>query len=518
MQKQAETSQAQAVLEKSMHGIKWTIPLSILSVPISLGTTVLLAWLSPKDPRALGAYGILQVAAQFVISFFLFGGGGSSFVNFLPRLKGGDRTRFLFSYAALAYVFGTVVYIFLLFFPPALRLFHNVAPANQVYRYLLIFFPIVIAANLMSGVLQAEMRLKGSALALNTWAQATLVLTVIAYVFMRDQFRAHQVEFVGVIVLGGHVAALVVSGVLVARRRADFPRPEVFRFLFPSGFWKFSATLQLGTMVYFLFENAPQLYITGALGLKENGYFRAALPLAQYVRWLAMIQCQVLYATYCNLAAIPDWRAMRKTYETYITFNSYVSSLAGLVIMGAAPYLLRALGKSFSDQSTFLLILLGIGMLGYPINAGAQMLMNADRRVALNLATNTAGTVVQFLLVFLLLPKMGAGAAALGFSAAFIGVAGASAAIVRKLYGVGVPVVPTLLCVGTEVVIVATRFLLSGHGLLVLVPPFVASLGVLWLAWKRRILELRKPENWGVWTTSPEAGIEEPPALGPATG
>ena len=75
--------------------IRWTLWLSLLALPFSYGTNILLARLGPE---ALGTFGVLNTYIGIVFVFFFLGGCAVPF-RFLPALTPDKRSSFLASYS-----------------------------------------------------------------------------------------------------------------------------------------------------------------------------------------------------------------------------------------------------------------------------------------------------------------------------------------------------------------------------------------------------------------------------------
>ena len=87
------------LIRSSVSGVRWTLILSAVAIPLSYATNVILGRISP---RALGAYGLLIVFSAIITTFFLFG-GSQVVVRFLPELRSEKKGAFIFSYSGLVF-------------------------------------------------------------------------------------------------------------------------------------------------------------------------------------------------------------------------------------------------------------------------------------------------------------------------------------------------------------------------------------------------------------------------------
>ena len=75
-------------------GMRWTVWLSVVAVPFSYGTMVILARTSPE---AIGTYGLLGVYIGLSLGIFYLGGDAVA-IKFIPELEYENRLSFLVSY------------------------------------------------------------------------------------------------------------------------------------------------------------------------------------------------------------------------------------------------------------------------------------------------------------------------------------------------------------------------------------------------------------------------------------
>ena len=80
-----------------MAGMRWTFWLSVLAVPFSYGTSILLA---RAGPEVIGTYGLLMVYIGAVANLLYFG-GDPVVIKFVPELPRDKRASFLASYLVI---------------------------------------------------------------------------------------------------------------------------------------------------------------------------------------------------------------------------------------------------------------------------------------------------------------------------------------------------------------------------------------------------------------------------------
>jgi O-antigen/teichoic acid export membrane protein len=93
-----------------LSGMRWTVWLSALAVPFSVGSNLVLARVGPE---MLGVYGVLSVYVGLIASFLYFG-GDTVVIRFIPDCREGERASFLVSYLGviLAVLSGCLVVVY----------------------------------------------------------------------------------------------------------------------------------------------------------------------------------------------------------------------------------------------------------------------------------------------------------------------------------------------------------------------------------------------------------------------
>src|SRR5258708_5876811 len=104
--------------DRVLSGMRWSVWLSAIAVPFGAAINLLLARVGPET---IGVYGLLSVYVGLITAFVYFG-GDTVIIHFIPECKREDRSSFLVSYFLVVFVVLIGWLVFIHFFPTSLRL------------------------------------------------------------------------------------------------------------------------------------------------------------------------------------------------------------------------------------------------------------------------------------------------------------------------------------------------------------------------------------------------------------
>ncbi len=339
------------ILERALSGIRWSIVLSLLAMPLSYLTNVLLGQISPE---ALGAYGSIALFVSLVDSFFLLG-GRQTLIRFLPELPSEKQLPFLL--ANLVLIAGTsLVCGTLLFLNPALvsgGLGEEFSPGLGVVLVLLVL--CVILFNVCLGLLQARMEIRWTALAERMIVVVNFGGAVVLFLFSRaDAFKFFLPILAGIFLTSYATPVVASVGHL---KRALPPWPRSPRLYLPRGYASFVLWAEVGVASYFIQDRLDQVLVLAHFNLAQLGLYRASLVTAQLVRWLPLALSPTLLPTFVNLLAIGDHTALGRAYERLMRYGTLATSLIALTLILFAGSVLSLFGRDYASGSLTLVIL-----------------------------------------------------------------------------------------------------------------------------------------------------------------
>jgi O-antigen/teichoic acid export membrane protein len=401
---QAMVPGAQELINQSIRSTPWMMLAMLIGVPAGLLTQVLIG--RSLGSAGLGIYSLVLLAISTIQTFLLFG-GSNVIVNFIPRATARQKTAFLRAYLDIAVGFAGVFLIVLMIFPMLLR---AIVPGWNGDAHLLLLFlgiglPIVIGQTLVLAILQGEMELAAAARTQYGVQMLGCILAILMSVFVVPHHWFASWQIIPLIVLGAYLGALVggcAALVRVMRHRWRWsPRRQL-----PDGFWKFTTTFHMHSIVTFFFANCDQLIIVWRItDVGQVGIFRAALVVATYLFWMPNLLTGAMYPLFTNLHARHISTALVAAYQRYSVITALIVAGGALLIGLVAPVIIPIFGHDFSSMSVELL---QIFALMYALVASAAYvptaaLITAHEDIWINLLMNllALGLRLAFIVVFL---------------------------------------------------------------------------------------------------------------------
>lgn len=438
-----------ALVEKSIRGTQWIMLAILIGVPLGFLTTVVMYRLSPS---ALGLYRLMLLLVTTVQTFFLFG-GANVIVNFIPRARPKDKLAFIATYLSITLGFAVIFFAVVLLRPDLLRFLLLGNPVDaRVYLFLLGFIPLVIAQTLTIAILQGEMEL-GAAARTQYGVQTAgfAIALVVVYGIVRHHLLPDTIG-AALIVPGAYLLSLLTGSlalVRVIRRRwvGQGAGAHQYRLHLPPGFWRFTTTFHIHTIVTFFFNNIDQIFILyyfgGQAGIAQNGEYGAALVIATYALWAPNLFTGAMYPFFTNLVARGDLATLRGAYQRYCAITSVVVATMGLLFGLFAPQIVLIYGVKGGHAAPLALIEIFAFMyvaLASAAYVPTAALITAHEAVWINLSMNALALAVRLVLYSTLVGPDGLAGIAIA-NAISLGVLWYGTLLICVLrYHVGVPI------------------------------------------------------------------------------
>jgi|GEM_PF-3103785 len=408
-------AQTQRLIDQSIKGTQWIMVAIVIGVPLGLLTNILIARID-SNKTDFGIYSLLYtVLVSMVQTFFLFG-GANVIVNFIPRASPSEKSAFMLSYIGIAAIFSAIFFGVMFAFPQLLRFLiisdHGVN-LPTIYGFLLLFIPLVIAQTLTIAVLQGEMELAAAARTQYGVQVMSFILAVLAVFVIIPRHILPGQTAVALVVIGAYLISFV-NGFLTLQRVLRHRWQWSLRWYLPRGFWRFTGTFHIHTIVTFFFTNIDQLFIlyyfsaTPLAGTANIAEYRAAVVVATYALWAPNLFTGAMYPFFTNLVAQGKFDTLKGAYQRYSAITGVVVAAIGLVVGLFAQQVLSLFGKNYADA----LPLMIVASLMYVVVASSAYvptaaLITAHEDIWINLTMNFVSFLVRFGLYFPLVSNYG---------------------------------------------------------------------------------------------------------------
>lgn len=396
-------------------GMRWTVWLSVLAIPFSYGSSVLLARTSPET---IGTYGLLTVYIGLVSSVLYLGGDAVAF-KFLPELDPSRRSSFVFSYFFVICASLVPYLVLAVLFPRTLHYLFGRGADEGFLLLVLCLAPLPILFSLVRAVMKADLDFKRPQLLARMVTIGSFIAYAMLFLFERHWLASHPVEIIWSIYLA--LTTLGIAAGLYWLRTGSFlrdPRKAARpRFWLPRGFWSYALGTEQISLVGFFLQRLDYILVLNFGGLKLLGEYVAITTLALSIPLVTGFFYDTLLPSLTNLLAAGDPRAAGEVFRAHMRLFLVVIAVGSCGLIFLASPLLAIFGPAYRTLTLPVVALSTLVGLACPGATGGTLLSaigKPQRAVWVNLF-QVAAFVGLFLLLWPRLALLGA-ALALGIS------------------------------------------------------------------------------------------------------
>jgi len=342
-------------------GMRWTLWLSILSIPFSYTTSVLLA---RTGAEVIGTYGLLTLYIVLASTLFYLGGDAVP-IRFLPQIESKSRLSFVLSYLLITFL-AALVWIALAFaWPQGLGYLFGQNGGAALRLTLVCLAPLYIVYSVVNAALKAEMEIGRAQWLTRTFTFGSFAIYSFLFFAHRAWLRAHYSVVIWVVYFG--LLLLATLWGLRLLRKTDLLRKREWppHFSLPNGFWSFTLALE-GTSMLGAVQRLDYVMILNFDGLAELGKYVAAMTFANAIGRVVLFFVDPLMPTVTNLVARREWTAIADILTTYLRVLSWAGfGIASVMLLLARP-LIAILGPQYEGLGQLLIvtaIFAGLGVL-----------------------------------------------------------------------------------------------------------------------------------------------------------
>lgn len=357
-------------------GMRWVLWLTILSTPFSYGITVLLA---RTGPAVLGTYGTLVVYLG-AVTCFLYLGGDTVLIKFLPELPPDRRGPFLLSYALVIALWFCACLGGLALWPGSLRLLFGDTGDASFHLVLVSLAPISLLLSLVMGALKGllDIQLAHALLRSLTVAQC-LVYAVLFLAFPALLAGHYRVLVWGVYLALALVAALVGLLHLFWRRRIVVSRNHL-EFWLPPGFWAYTVSAQAVSVIWFFLGQLDSVLIINFGDLADLGRYVAIMTVPMIARVVSNLVIETLMPALTNAWASGGTAAASEVFTMYWRLLLIVNTLFGGALVLFVGPISKLLGPEYVSRQPLLVLAVLLVVLACPGWVGSSLLASVGEQ------------------------------------------------------------------------------------------------------------------------------------------
>lgn len=353
-------------------GMRWTVWLSVLAVPFSYGSSVLLA---RTGPETIGAFGILTVYIGLVSSVLYLGGDAVAF-KFLPEMDREKRLSFLFSYFLV--ICGSLApwLALAVLFPRELHYLFGRNPGKGFLLLVLCLAPLPILFSLIRAVLKANLDFRRPQLLARMVTVGSFLTYGALFLFDRHWLASHPVEIVWSVYLA--LTALALLAGLRCLRADSFLnkgwKSLRLRFWLPRGFWAYTLGTEQVSFLGFFLQRLDFILVLNFGGLKLLGEYVVVTTLALSIPLVTGFFYDTLLPSLTNLLAVGNTRAAGEVFRAHMRLFLLVIAMGSCGLIFLASPLLAIFGPAYEGLALPVLALSALVGLASPGATGGTLL------------------------------------------------------------------------------------------------------------------------------------------------
>jgi len=418
------------IMKKSISGAKWTVFLSVIAMPVSYATNIILGRASPE---ALGIYGLLNIFILSITTFILFG-GSNVVIKYLPEIDRNRRVLFLRSYFTIISFIALFTLGSIYVYPRILELLFGEALLPYMLPYLILFMFIIIIYSIFDFVLTGLMEIKASISIKQVLVYGNFVVFSLLFFLSKDFFREHLwmtiwgISFISYTIIS--LLAFFISAKSLnimnlnkgesqsSDRKATFLSSGIIElkniyFYLPAKFWSFAFFIHLSTIISFVNDKLDQLFIIRYFNIHEFGLYFAALQTAMLIRYIPILIGNILLPAFSNLLASNEVERIQKAYQEIVRYNTLIVITATLACIFFSKEIIGIFGVEYI-KSHLVLVALSCFFSTSSIGVANNALIIAKGRAGIYLLSEIAVTAIGIVLIFFLTEKLGVLGLAIG--------------------------------------------------------------------------------------------------------
>ncbi len=358
-----------------LSGMRWTVWLAALAMPFSALTTLVLGRISPA---VLGTYGTLSVYVSFVGSFLFFG-GETVVIHYIPACRGVERLRFAFTYLAITVASCLVWLVAATLFPPLIQDLVGHQNRAGFDLWLILLAPIQISFALIVASLKGMLELK--------WVQALnrsiTILTALTYTllafFARSFLSGHYSLLIWLVYFLCTLLLAAFGLVRLLRLHAGDLR-HAFRFFLPAGFWRYASATQQVSMTSFLMTRLDYILILNWAGVERLGQYVMVVTIAGVIGQINLLLLDSLFPSISNLVSAGNRAAAHDTLRMHLRVALAAEAAAAILIVCLAGQMGVFLGPRYSAVGSLIAVGTCFWALYSPLTTGGTLLAAVGRQ------------------------------------------------------------------------------------------------------------------------------------------
>lgn len=391
-------TEAVDIKNQTKRGIMWMGILTIIAIPIQFATSIVLGRISPD---ILGEFGFIDLFFSTIVTFLFFG-GDTVVIKFLPEIKKEKRISFIISYGLIVTIlyFFSIVFLKVLNISPKFILGQDF-PENYSFN-LFILGIIYLIFYLVTSSLNGLIHLKESTI-LQKLINVFNLLYFSLYFVLKDYYKVDE----WALIINGTLFIIILItlySLFFIKRAINFNEKKYF--YLPKKFWQFGIFVHLSTLSIYIYEKLDQLVIVNMFNIKLFGIYYACFKVAYFVKFVPQIINKGLFPTLSTLVANKNDKEAVLYNEYNMKMNIVFGMFLALPIILFSKEILLLYGKEYTEYSWILTYLAYLFFISIPSQINGNLL-NAKGKSNFFFINSICTILLQILILFYTINRFG---------------------------------------------------------------------------------------------------------------
>jgi O-antigen/teichoic acid export membrane protein len=361
---------------RMLSGMRWTVWLTAASIPFSYCTSTLLA---KTGPEVLATYGLLSVYIGLVTAF-LYLGGDTVVIRYLPSVPETLRSRFVASYFSVVLVALMPWLVLAVLWPEAVGYLFGQHSMTRFNRWILATAPLPIAYAMICAALKATLDIAWAQILARCMTLGSCVIYVLLFIFERPVLVQYPKVIVWGIYLSLSVIFIIIGLIRLIGRKASSLWPLPLRSAFPKGFWKYAWETQQVSIVWFAAQRLDYILLVNLGGLPILGKYVAISVLAGVILIVNSFFIDTLLPSLTNVLAVENYPGAAEILRFYLRLIFLVSGGVTCGLLLLAHPLVAVLGSNYSGVHDLLVVMVLLVGIGSPGAVGGALLSSVGKQ------------------------------------------------------------------------------------------------------------------------------------------
>lgn len=394
-----------------LSGMRWTVWLSAIAAPFGACTNLLLARVSPET---IGAYGLLSVYINLIASFLFFG-GETVVIHFIPKCREEDRASFIISYllVILPALFGCLAVAH--FFPEVLRIVLGDGAGARFRFFVVCLAPLPIAYWMILASLKGMLDIRFSQVLGKLLSISTLISYAGLYLAARPLLVRYPFEVIWTV----YLLPVVVLGTIGAIRVVRLCSSLRLRFYLPQSFWSYALGCQQSAIASFMAYRLDYVLVLNYAGLEVLGRYVAIMAVAGLISMVNGSFMETLLPSLTNMLAARNTAGAAQVFTMHMRILFLVATAMSCAIMVLAVAATSVMGTKYHSVQGLIILMAMVQGIANPGICGGTLLVSVGRQRLLTWSSVLHGVLLTGLF-FILWPYWGLTGAVIAYAAALM--------------------------------------------------------------------------------------------------